>query len=223
MPQYATRFITGSMLLLHNMTSNVHVMKVSNPPLLPILRSKTQARLLTTILLSPEREFMLSELADEVGASLSTVSREVQRADEAGIVITRVVGRVKLVRANTDSVLNGPLTELLLVSFGPAVVAVEELTDINGIEAAYIFGSWAARYTGRSGPNPQDLDLLVIGAPDRDVVYAAADRMERRVGRPVQVTFRSLSRWIEPGQDAFLQEVKNRPLVPVGTTEPRRD
>ncbi len=52
-------------------------MKVSGPPLLPILRSENQARLLTAILLSPEREFTLSEPAKEVGVSLSTVTREI--------------------------------------------------------------------------------------------------------------------------------------------------
>ncbi len=198
-------------------------MKVSGPPLLPILRSENQARLLTAILLSPEREFTLSELAKEIGVSLPTVTREIQRAEDAGLVFTRRVGRAKVVRADTDSVLSEPLTRLLLLSFGPVVVVGEELADIDGIEAAYIFGSWAARYVGKAGPSPQDLDMLIIGTPDRDVVYAAADRIERRVGRPVQVTFRSLIRWNEPGEDPFLTEVRNRPLVPVGPSETESD
>ena len=205
------------------MTSNFRVMKVSGPPLLPILRSENQARLLTAILLSPEREFTLSELANEVGVSLPTVTREIQRAEEAGLVVTREVGRAKLVSADTNSVLNEPLTRLLLLSFGPVVVVTEELADIGDIEAAYIFGSWAARYVGQAGPSPQDLDVLIIGTPDRDVVYAAADRIERRVGRPVQVTFRSLTRWNEPGEDSFLQEVRKRPLVPVAPPETESD
>ncbi len=205
------------------MTSNLQFMKVSGPPLLPILRSEKQARLLTAILLSPEREFTLSELAKEVGVSLPTVTREIQRAEEAGLVLTRRVGRAKVVRADTESVLSEPLTRLLLLSFGPVVVVAEELADIGGIEAAYIFGSWAARYVGQAGTSPPDLDVLIIGTPDRDVVYAAADRIERRVGRPVQVTFRSLIRWNEPGEDSFLQEVRKRPLVPVVTSETESD
>lgn len=188
-------------------------MKVSAPPLLPLLRSENQARILTTILLAPEREFTLTDLADRVEASLPTVTREIQRAEEAGIVDVHRVGRSKVVRANTESVLNEPLTQLLLVSFGPSVIASDELARIDGIEEAYIFGSWAARYAGHPGPSPQDLDVLVIGSPDRDAVYAAADRIERRVGRPVQVTFRSRRRWEEPGDDPFLGEVQQRPLV----------
>jgi len=193
----------------------MHVMKVTSPPLLPILRSENQARLLTALLLSPGREFTITELAEEIDASLSTVTREVQRAERAGIVTTRQLGRTKLVITNNSSVLFGPLAELLLVSFGPAVVAGEELADIGGIEAAFIFGSWAARYAGEVGAAPQDLDILVIGSPDRDLVYTAADRIERRIGRPVQVTVRSPSQWANPGKDPFLQEIRKRPLVPL--------
>jgi len=193
----------------------MHVMKVTSPPLLPILRSENQARLLTALLLSPGREFTITELAEEIDASLSTVTREVQRAERAGIVTTRQLGRTKLVITNNSSVLFGPLAELLLVSFGPAVVAGEELADIGGMEAAFIFGSWAARYAGEVGAAPQDLDILVIGSPDRDLVYTAADRIERRIGRPVQVTVRSPSQWANPGKDPFLQEIRKRPLVPL--------
>jgi hypothetical protein len=60
------------------MTSSFHVLKSNAPPLLPILRSENQARLLTAILLTPEREFTLSELASEVGVSLPTVTRNPQ-------------------------------------------------------------------------------------------------------------------------------------------------
>lgn len=203
------------MIDFRNLTSIVHDMKVSGPPLLPILRSEKQARLLTTILLSPQREFTLSKLAEEVGVSLPTVTREMGRAEAAGIVEKREVGRSKVVRANTDSVLYEPLSRLLLVSFGPAVVAAEELDGIAGIDEAYVFGSWAARHAGRSGPSPQDLDVLVIGSPDRDAVYAAADRIERRVGQPVQITFRTPRQWAQPSDDPFLREVKQRPLVSV--------
>ena len=200
---------------MRKVTYIIHLMKVAGPPLLPILRSKNQAQILTIILLSPERGFTISELVAKVEASQSTVSREVQRAEMAGLVTTRGVGRSTFVVADTGSVLFEPLARLLLVSFGPSVVVGSELADIEGIREAFIFGSWAARYSGQSGPAPRDLDILVIGNPDRSLVWAAADRIEKRVGMPVQVTVRTSARWAAPGEDPFLQEVRSRPLVPV--------
>ncbi|MCU0282247.1 MAG: ArsR family transcriptional regulator [Acidimicrobiia bacterium] len=190
-------------------------MKVKAPPLLPILRSAGQARLLTALLLSPEREFTLSALAEEAKVSLSTVTREVQRAETAGVVETRVVGRSRLARARREGVLVEALSRLLLVAFGPATVAREGLAAVPGIESAWVFGSWAARHEGLAGPPPNDLDLLVVGEPERDAVYAAAERIERRILRPVHVTFRTSAQWERPAEDTFLTEVTRRPLVQV--------
>lgn len=165
----------------------------------------------------------MSELAEELEISVSTVTREVHRAEQTGVVVIRPVGRAKVVRADPDNLLTRPLTELLLLAFGPATVVAEELSDIDDIEEAYIFGSWAARYMGDPGPSPRDLDVLVIGNPNRDVVYAAADRIERRVARPAQLTIRSPAQWNDSGEDPFLREVRQRPLLPIGSFEAGSD
>lgn len=183
------------------------------PPLLPLLRSGLQGQILTLVLLSPEQEWSLTDIAKRVGASVSTAQREVTRAEEAGVVASRRVGNTRLVRA-ASSPLTGPLTELLLRSFGPPQVVAEEFADVPGIEGLYVFGSWAARHAGVTGRAPADLDVLVIGRPDRDEVDEAAERARHRLAREVNVTTRSL-RWWREGADGFHSEVTTRPLVPV--------
>lgn len=183
------------------------------PPLLPLLRSRLQADLLTLVLLAPGREWTLSELAARVGASVSSAQREVVRAEQTGVIASRRVGRTRLVAA-ANSPLTGPLTELLLRSFGPRQVLAEELAAVDGIEAAYLFGSWAARYAGQVGRPPADLDVLVIGKPDRDALDDAAQRAGERVAREVNVTIRSPQWWRE-GTDGFHAEIARRPIVPV--------
>jgi len=123
------------------------------------------------------------------------------------------LGTTRLVTA-ADSPLTVPLTELLLRSFGPRQVLAEELGGVEGIERAYLFGSWAARYAGEAGRPPADLDVLVIGVPDRDELDDAAQRASGRLAREVNVTIRSLAWWRE-GTDGFHADVTRRPLVPV--------
>lgn len=188
-------------------------MQTASPPLLPLLRSALQGQILTLILLNPEQEWSLTDLADRVGASVSTAQREVARAEQAGVAVSRRVGNTRLVRA-APSPITGPLTELLLRSFGPPQVIAEEFAAVAGIDGLYVFGSWAARHAGTPGRAPADVDVLVIGRPDRDEVDEAAERARHRLSREVNVTTRSVE-WWRHGTDGFHAEVTTRPLVPV--------
>jgi predicted nucleotidyltransferase len=193
--------------------SILRVMQAPAPPLLPLLRSRLQAELLTLVLLTPDREWTLTELAHRVGGSVSSAQREMARAEQTGVVKSRRLGHTRLVVA-ADSPLTEPLTELLLRSFGPRQVLTEAIAQVEGIEAAYLFGSWAARYAGKEGRAPADLDVLVIGKPDRDELDEVAQRAGARLAREVNVTIRS-PQWWRDGGDPFHTEVTHRPLIPI--------
>jgi DNA-binding transcriptional ArsR family regulator len=187
-------------------------MRSTPPPLLPILRSQHQARLLVELLLDPAREETLSELARRTDTPLSTLHLEVQRLVEAGILAERVEGRNRLLRANTDSRLFRPLAELILVTYGPASVVAEEFGALAGVRAVYIFGSWAARYLGDPGEPPHDIDVLVVGdRVSRLQVSAAAQRAEDRLRIPVQTVVVTNARWAG-ASDALIAQIKASPL-----------
>jgi len=191
-------------------------MKPSTPPLLPLLRSRLQADMLALVLLSPGREWTLTELAACAGAPVTTAQREITRAEEAGVITSRRLGNVRLITADPRSPLTAPLTELLLRSFGPRQVLAGLLAGLPGIESAWIYGSWAARYAGEPGRAPADLDVLVIGSPDRSALDDALDQAERRLAREVNVTIRSPKWWDDPGgEDPLRAHIRQRPLVQI--------
>jgi DNA-binding transcriptional ArsR family regulator len=151
-----------------------------------------------------------TEIARRTGAPHPSVHREVERAERAGLVTSRKVGNTRLVRADTASPYYAGLAEVLTRAFGvPAVLAGE----FRGVSAAYVYGSWAARHAGERGERPVgDIDVLVLGEPDRDQLYAAAGVAEERLGQPVQVTIRAAS-WLESGSGSFRQTVTGRPML----------
>lgn len=65
------------------------------------------------------------------------------------------------------------------------------LTDLlagsAGVSAAFICGSWAARYGGEPGPVPHDIDVLVVGTVDRDDLEEIARAAQEKLGRPVDI------------------------------------
>lgn len=190
-------------------------MRSESPPLLPILRSRAQGELLAALLIDARREWTVSDLARHAGIPLTTCQSEVARLESAGLLRSRKVGRSRLVQPDEANPLIAPLTQIILMTFGPRVVIGEEFAAV-GADAILIFGSWAARVSGEAGPPPADVDVLVIGTGvSRDEVYAAAERAEARLGRAVHPVLRSREAWQDPTADPLLDDVLRRPLIEV--------
>ena len=180
--------------------------------LLPILRSQTQGDLLALLFLNPEKEYTLSDAARTIGVSIPGLHHEAVRLIEAGFIKERREGRNRLIRAEVNSRIAPALTELLALTYGPLPVLERELTGVDGITAAYIFGSWAARYSGKSGPIPNDIDLLVVGSAKLDELEKAAERAEKILNRDVNIQKISSREWKEKSQP-FLKTVHKNPHV----------
>ncbi|HUK72458.1 MAG TPA: winged helix-turn-helix domain-containing protein [Streptosporangiaceae bacterium] len=189
-------------------------MRSAAPALLPVFRSQLQADILAELLLNPEREYSLTDLAQRFGAPLSTVHGEVKRLTEAGLLRRRNIGRSAMVQANPGNRLVEPLAQLLFLSWGPLQVIANEFAELNGAERVLIFGSWAARYLQRPGPPPHDLDVLVVGRPTRESVYDAADRAQQRLAMPVHPVIRPAEAWRD-ATDPLIQQIQSGPFVTV--------
>ena len=160
----------------------------------------------------------IAELAEATGIPPSTVSREVARLREAGLLRTVRRGRLLLVEADRTLAYFEELRALLLKTVGPVAVLRDVLADVKGIDASFIFGSWARRHHGDAGPPPRDIDLLVIGDPPLDDLYRACRQAERMLRLDVTPVVRSPAEWRRPGT-GFLAEVKRGPLVAVRVPE----
>jgi DNA-binding transcriptional ArsR family regulator len=182
------------------------------PPLLPVFRSRLIGDLLALVLAHPERSWTVEDLANRVSAPYPTVTAEIRRLEQAELITTRVVGRSKLITVNTDNPYIGPLTELVVMAFGPPLVVAEEFAKVARIEGIWLYGSWAARHAGTPGRPPADIDVLVVGDVDRDEVYDAARRAEHRLGREVNPTIRTTRAW-KRADDAFAATVKDSPML----------
>lgn len=171
--------------------------------------------MLADILDDPAREQSLAELTRRLGIPTASIHREIERAERAGIVRSRRVGKTRLVSADTASPYFAPLRQILVAAFGVPALLRRALEGIGGVDEAYIYGSWAARWHGEVGTRPVgDIDLLVLGHPNRDRLYAAAHEVGLVVGREIQAQLRAPG-WLEHGSGSFHDTVASRPLVRV--------
>lgn len=192
-------------------------MRTSSSPLLPLLRSRVQGDLLALVYLNPGEEYSITEVANRIGASVKSVHQEVTRLVASGLLADRKVGTSRLVRAVEDSPLTRPLTDLLAVTYGPLPVLTRALRGIDGIEQAFIYGSWAARYNGEPGTVPADVDVLVIGDVDPDDLDDRARDAEAVLRREVNIRRLRPATW-KRQEDPFVVTVRSRPLVELHLT-----
>jgi predicted nucleotidyltransferase len=179
---------------------------------LPIFRSPAQAKLLTHLFVTgADRPLSLSALSDRTEIPVSTVQREVEQLEQAGLVRSERVGQTRLVAANRDSPYFSELEGLLLKAFGPQVLLSSLLRRIRRIDHAYVYGSWASRYHDEPGQAARDVDVLVVGDPDVNAVYAAARRAETALGVEVNPIVISEAEWETP--KGLVQRIKAGPLV----------
>lgn len=188
-------------------------MRQQAPAVFPLFRSRLTAAVLVRVYVGGEEQSVV-DLAGAVGVNRGNMAREVSRLERAAVLASRRVGRTKLVRANENAPFYAPLRDLVTITLGPAAVLAEELASVEGIGQADVFGSWAARALGEPGPSPVDIDLLVVGRPDRDDLHDAVRRGRERLGREINIVVVSPERW-RSDDDAFLVELRNRPRVPV--------
>jgi predicted nucleotidyltransferase len=181
---------------------------------MPIFRSEAQARILAWLLLAPEREQPIASLVPIAGVAQPNILREVNRLVEAGLLRERRAGHTRLVAADTSSPYYQPLVQILGRAYGPGQTVPEELTDVPGIERAVIVGSWAQRFQGEPGPPPNDVDVVVVGTPDRRALRRANARLEERLGVPVQITVVTPKEW-DAKSSGFLADVQQRPHLTV--------
>ena len=189
-------------------------MKQEKPALSPLLRSDTQGLILAQLFMNPDEGFSISDLARFARTSVPTAMREVDRLLDDRIVTAKTFGRAKLIQVNRTHLLFDSIKQIIAYSYGPAAVLPAALYGVDGIEHAYLSGAWASRLKREVGPDPHEVDLLLVGYVNRIEASRAAARIENYLGRSVNVQFVTESDWAKEEAD-FVKQVKARPLVEI--------
>lgn len=146
-------------------------------------RSQVRERILVEFFAKPDTRKHVREVARLVGASAPAVGEELARLADLGVLRTEQVGRSLVYSVNDASALVPDLKNLVQKTLGVAALLRAALTNLPGVESAYVFGSHASgRETAAS-----DVDLLVVGAPDRVALSERLAGVERAIRRDVNV------------------------------------
>ena len=169
-------------------------------------------KVLGLLLMRPDQQIHLRELARVIGAAPGTLKKELDALCEAGLLRAERVGNQVRFCANTAHPVFPELQALIRKTIGLADALRLSLAPLAGrIDAAFIFGSMASG-TESAG---SDIDLMVVGdagfAEIVDATYAA----QATLGREINPKVMSASEWQakKAERNAFLQDVLNKPRI----------
>ena len=169
-------------------------------------------KVLGLLLMRPDQQIHLRELARVIGAAPGTLKKELDALCGVGLLRAERVGNQVRFCANTAHPVFPELQALIRKTIGLADALRLSLAPLAGrIDAAFIFGSMASG-TESAG---SDIDLMVVGdagfAEIVDATYAA----QATLGREINPKVMSASEWQakKAESNAFLQDVLNKPRI----------
>ncbi len=169
-------------------------------------------KVLGLLLMRPEQQIHLRELARVIGAAPGTLKKELDALCEAGLLRAERVGNQVRFCANTAHPVFPELQALIRKTIGLVDALRLSLAPLAGrIDAAFVFGSMASG-TESAG---SDIDLMVVGDAGFAEVVDATYEAQATLGREINPKVMSASEWQakKAERNAFLQDVLNKPRI----------
>jgi len=127
------------------------------PLLSTLVTSKTRIKLLVKFFLNSSTRSYLRDLEAEFGESTNGIRMELNRFEEAGMLVSSFEGNKKIFRANTKHPLFGDIHNILLKYTGIDKVIENVLNRLGGLQQAWLIGDFAR------GRDSKIIDLLLVG------------------------------------------------------------
>ncbi|HQQ75197.1 MAG TPA: nucleotidyltransferase domain-containing protein [Pseudomonadales bacterium] len=177
-----------------------------------ILFTDYRRRVLGLLLLHPEQRYHLREIARLTGTVPGTLTRELTKLAEAGLLVKNKVGNQLHYAANVECPVFEELASILRKTSGLVEILADVLAPIAGhIEAAFVFGSMAS---GKAGVG-SDIDVMVVSDVGYSDVVAALYPAQKMLGREINPKVYGVEEWqrLMAAKGAFVQDILAKPKL----------
>ena len=177
-----------------------------------LLFTDYRRKVLALLLLHPEQQYHQREIARMTGTVSGTLSRELAKLVEAGLLLKVAIGNQMHYRANRQCPVFEELASILRKTSGLADILSEALLPLAAqIECAFVFGSMASGKASAAS----DIDLMLIGYADFAEVIRVLYPLQERLGREINPKTYRRAEWhaLAKQQGAFIREILIKPKL----------
>lgn len=174
-------------------------------------RSKTRLKLLGLFYTRDNTGFYTRQLQNMLNVrSVGTLHRELSQLENAGLIKSYRQANIRFFKADDANPLFDEIKSIISKTLGAEVKIRSALETIDGIEIAFIYGSYAK---GEEKPT-SDIDIFLIGTIDISILNAALSKLEKHFKREINYSaFTRAEFKKEIKKKGFIQRVINAPKI----------
>ncbi len=173
-------------------------MVIINHNVMISFRSKVTQKILNLFFLNENERFYINELAKIIKEDPSNVYKKLIELKDKGLISDEFRGKERFFFLNKSFPLLKEYREIILKQFGFEKILKDELKKIEGINSAYIFGS----YVKNKLSVESDIDVLVVGSFDNIKLLKIITKVQKKSGREISV--------IDFSEKEFEKKMKNK-------------
>jgi predicted nucleotidyltransferase len=176
------------------------------------LFSDYRRKVLALLLLRPDGHYHQREIARLTGTISGTLSRELAKMVEAGLLVKMPVGNQMQYKANLECPIFEELASILRKTDGWLDALSDALKPLaETIEFAFVFGSMAKG----NATSTSDIDLMVVGDSGFSDLITHLYPLQQSLGREINPKCYSASEWnqLVAEQGVFVRDVLSKPTL----------
>jgi hypothetical protein len=145
-----------------------------------LISSKTRVKLLLKFFLNSSTSAYLRGLEQEFGESSNAIRLELNRFEEAGMIVSKSEGNKKVFTANTNYPLFNEIHNIVLKHIGFDQIIETVIAKLGDIQRVYVVGDFA------QGRDSQIIDLVFLGDIDKNYLNLLVEKAERLISRKIR-------------------------------------
>lgn len=162
-----------------------------------LISSRTRIKLLLRFFLNPNTTAYLRGLADEFDESTNAIRVELNRFEDAGMLVSESQGNKKIYKANDRHPLFGDVRNIMLKYIGIDRIIEVVINRMGKLDKLYLTGDYA------KGRDTGIIDLVFVGDIDKEYLVTMVGKAEKLIDRKVRFITYTANEW-----DALQQPVK---------------
>jgi len=180
--------------------------------------TKNRAALLRLFYTNPDQSYYMQEIGRILGKKPGYFQRTLNKMVDEQILVSEPKANVRYFKANKDYQLYEELKSIVFKTVGVLGSIREIFQNVGGVEYCFIYGSFAKN----EQTSMSDVDLVVVGDVDEDIIIKKLDRLEQVLKREINYTLNEFRRVLRNKEPFVSEIVRDKKTMVIGDEDELR-